>query len=602
MTSLRKIIHSKANIDPLISSGTHLESVRGNFQFHNVDFFYPSRPEEMVLKNIDLDFVAGQTTALVGPSGCGKSTITALLGRWYDPCSGNITLDGRNLRDLMSNPSEDTVLFNDTVFSNVAHGLHGTPLEKLVETRQRELVKKAFIEQLPNEYDTHIGVGGNLLSGGQKQRIAIARAIICSLKIFIFDEATSALDPRSETAVESAIQKVCQGRTTVLVTHKLAMAKRAHRIYVLDKGQVVEAGDHESLIRAKGLYKRMHGQQQVISRLDKKKIQPDIEPDSAKEIQGSEKCISHQNLDQRPGDRTHLSSKKGDASFLAVVYALWIENRRIRLLLTASWSASIIGDAVYPAQAVLFAESITVFQSKEDNFQSNSNFWSLLWFVVALSAFCLCMAVGILTSVAGSLTFHAYRNSAMTVLSTLLIAIVSIGSFGRLTLITAWDLALVALFGSLPRDISEALMDNARYASEAVSAIKTIASLTIESAACDELERRMKAPLHYFYKRIFVTMPFFALSQAGNLLGMALAFWYGGNLLTNGEMSAFQIWVVFTAVVSSGEAAAEFFASSNRNDPIRLTPLDADNSRAWPRPRLAGTPSTTYNQPHKPLL
>ena len=474
-------------------------------------------------------------------------------------------------------------MFNDTVFSNVAHGLHGTRLEKIDGSTQRELVKQAcmeanaheFIAQLPDAYDTHLGIGGNLLSGGQKQRIAIARAIVSSPRILVFDEATSALDPHSEAAVESAIQKASLGRTTVLVTHRLAMVKRASKIYILDKGQVVEAGDHESLIRAKGLYERMYGQQQVLSHLDEEKNQSLVERDHVIEIQGGKEWSSLQNTNQQPEKEDHFSSKKGGATFLAVVHALWTENRRIRWLLTASCLAGIIGAVVYPGQAILFAESITVFQSKESNLQSQSNFWSLMWFVVAIGAFCVYMAVGTLTSVAGSLTLHTYRNlyfesllhqplsfytgkkhspgsltasltshtthlqSAITVLNTLLITVINIGSSGILTLVIAWKLALVALFGSLPvvifagflriraqtrgqRDISEALMDSARYASEAVSALKTIASLTMESAVCDELERRMKASLHYFYKRIFVTMPFFAFSQAGNLLGTSI--------------------------------------------------------------------------------
>ena len=475
-------------------------------------------------------------------------------------------------------------MFNDTVYSNVAHGLHGTPLEKLGQSAQRKLVKQAcieanardFIEQLPDAYDTHLGVGGNLLSGGQKQRIAIARAIVCSPKILVFDEATSALDSQSAASVESAIQKVSQGRTTVLVTHKLAMARRAYRIYVLDKGQVVEFGDHESLKRAKGLYERMYGQQHVLSDSDEEKNQFTIERDGTMEIRDGKEGGSHHIINQQlEEEEKHSLSKKSDATFLTVVYALWTENKRIRLLLTASVVAGIIGAAVYPGQAILFAESITVFQSKEDNLQSSSNFWSLMWFVVAIGAFCVYMAVGTLTSIAGSLTLHTYRNmyfisalhqplsffsgrehspgsltaslsshtthlqSAITVLNTLVITIVNIGSSGILTLIVAWKLALVALFGSLPvvilagflriraqtrgqQDISKAFMDSARYASEAVSALQTIASLTMESAVCDELERRMKASLHYFYKRIFVTMPLFAFSQAGNLLGISM--------------------------------------------------------------------------------
>jgi subfamily B ATP-binding cassette protein MsbA len=235
--------------------------------FKNVSFSYPSH-EKLVLNGIDLWIPKGQTIALVGSSGAGKSTIADLLPRFYDPTNGCITLDGKDLRDFdlkrlrraMGIVSQDTFLFNNSVRYNIAYGLTDVSEEEIVAAAKRANAYE-FISQLPQGFDTEIGDRGILLSGGQRQRLAIARALLRNPDILILDEATSALDTVSERLVQEAIDELCQDRTTLVIAHRLSTVQKAHQIAVLDKGRIVELGNHEQLLQQKGYYARLYNLQ-----------------------------------------------------------------------------------------------------------------------------------------------------------------------------------------------------------------------------------------------------------------------------------------------------------------------------------------------------
>ena len=231
--------------------------------FDGVDFEYESG--EPVLHGISFDVPKGSVVALVGPSGGGKTTIVDLLGRFYDVTAGRVTVDGVDVRDLtvaslrgaMGIVSQETVLFHDTVRANIAYGAsHATQAE--VERAARAANASDFIAELPEGYDTVVGERGTRLSGGQRQRIAIARAILRDPPILVFDEATSALDAESERLVQEAVEHLLAGRTVLVIAHRLSTVQRADRILVVDEGQIVERGDHESLYAADGLYRRLY--------------------------------------------------------------------------------------------------------------------------------------------------------------------------------------------------------------------------------------------------------------------------------------------------------------------------------------------------------
>lgn len=258
--SIFGIIDKKSNIDPSDESGTTLDRVKGEIELRHVSFKYPSRPDIQIFRDLNLTIHSGKTVALVGESGSGKSTVIALLQRFYDPDSGQITLDGIEIRELqlkwlrqqMGLVSQEPVLFNENIRANIAYGKGGNATEAEIIAAAELANAHKFISSLQQGYDTIVGERGTQLSGGQKQRVAIARAIIKSPKILLLDEATSALDAESERVVQDALDKVMVNRTTVVVAHRLSTIKNADVIAVVKNGVIVEKGKHETLINVSG--------------------------------------------------------------------------------------------------------------------------------------------------------------------------------------------------------------------------------------------------------------------------------------------------------------------------------------------------------------
>ena len=231
-------------------------------RFDHVGFAYGEAGP--VLEDVTLEAKRGETVALVGPSGGGKSTILNLIPRFYDVTSGAVTLDGRDVRSLtlaslrhhIALVTQEPFLFDDTIRANIAYP-NPEASQAEIEAAARQAAAHDFILDLPKGYDTSVGEAGARLSGGQRQRIAIARAFLKNAPILLLDEATSALDTESEAQVQAALERLMAGRTTVLIAHRLSTVKNADRIYVIDRGRVVETGAHADLVRASGLYARL---------------------------------------------------------------------------------------------------------------------------------------------------------------------------------------------------------------------------------------------------------------------------------------------------------------------------------------------------------
>ena len=260
--SIFSVMDEKEELD---TGKKKLKSITGHIEFRNVTFSY-RKIKKIVLNKLNLKIMPGEKIALVGKSGGGKTSLVNLIPRFYDLDSGSILIDKNNITDIKINNlrhhislvSQDTILFNDSIYNNIAYG----GLKNIDAKKVKQAAKAAnaleFINKLPDGFDHKIGDRGVRLSGGQKQRIAIARAILKNAPILLLDEATSALDSESEKLVQQALDNLMQGRTSIVIAHRLSTVINADRIVVIDNGEIVEIGTHQNLLKAKKNYSQLY--------------------------------------------------------------------------------------------------------------------------------------------------------------------------------------------------------------------------------------------------------------------------------------------------------------------------------------------------------
>jgi ATP-binding cassette subfamily B protein len=249
----------------------------GQIRFEHVGFGYDNR--RMVLQDVSFDVPSGHKVAVVGASGAGKSTLSRLLFRFYDATKGRILIDAQDIRDVTQKSlrraigivPQDTVLFNDTIYYNIAYGQPDATREEIIEAARSAHIHE-FVETLPDKYDTIVGERGLKLSGGEKQRVAIARTLLKNPPILVFDEATSALDSRTEKAIQAELQEIATNHTTLVIAHRLSTIMDADQILVMEHGQIVERGTHGELLAQGGAYAHMWALQQQEQKEEEEKL------------------------------------------------------------------------------------------------------------------------------------------------------------------------------------------------------------------------------------------------------------------------------------------------------------------------------------------
>ncbi|KAF2629041.1 multidrug resistance protein-like protein 1 [Macroventuria anomochaeta] len=621
-----RTIDRQSEIDPLSEEGKVPETCTGDIQIEGVSFAYPARPDVTVLKGLQLSAPANKTTALVGASGSGKSTIIGLLERWYDQPSGTIFLDGVDIRELNLHwlrtnvrlVQQEPVLFAGTVYDNVAYGLFGTPKANLPAAEQRALVEKAckdayadeFIERLPKGYDTQLGERAMNLSGGQKQRLAIARSIVSEPRVLLLDEATSALDPNAERIVQQALDRVSKDRTTIVIAHKLSTVRNADNIAVMADGAVIEQGTHGDLLARNGAYSRLVRAQDLGNA-------GAGDDESMEEKESAARIELVRTQTQASGVENAAKQRAKDGIHYNLFHCIWIifmEQKHLYKWFLVLSLATLAGGATYPAQAILFSRIVQAFQLAPGPAVKQGDFFSLMFFVVALGNLAVFAAIGWASNIVAQHVSRRYRREIFdlvlrqdmaffddpanaggalasnlssyptSILETMgfnvmliLINIVNVLSSSILAIAVGWKLGLVVVFGALPPLVSAGYVrirlefkleeetgkrfaSSAALAAEAVSAIRTVSSLALEKYILEQYQERLDGVALRSTKALVWTMFWYSLSQSVSFLAMALGFWYGGRLISYYEYTTTQFFTVFIAVIFSGEAAAAFFS------------------------------------------
>uniref|UniRef100_A0A8C1KTB0 ATP-binding cassette sub-family B member 5 n=1 Tax=Cyprinus carpio TaxID=7962 RepID=A0A8C1KTB0_CYPCA len=604
-----KTIDMPRPIDSSSNEGHKPDHVIGDIEFKNIHFSYPSRKDVKILQGMSLKIPHGKTIALVGASGCGKSTTIQLLQRFYDPDSGEVTLDGHDIRSLnvrwlrenMGIVSQEPVLFGTTIAENIRYGREDATDED-IERAIKEANAYDFISKLPDKLNTMVGERGAQLSGGQKQRIAIARALVKNPKILLLDEATSALDTQSESIVQAALDKARAGRTTIVIAHRLSTIRSADIIAGFSEGKVVEQGSHGELMAKKGVYYSLV-MQQVHVCLSTWQLcnNGGIELTSSISILGTLRRSLRRGSERR-SSRKKSSKKKKKAPEIPFTKILALNKPEWPYLLVGTL-ASLVGGAVYPCVAILFAKIIGVFAEVDpDVKRQKTMMFSLFFLLTGAVAFITYFFQGFMFGKSGELltmrlrrqAFNAMmrqeiawfddNNNAVGVLTTKLATDASLvkGAAGaRLGLATnticaliiavvvafihSWQLTLLilacvpfltganfiqmrAMAGHASKDQS-ALEMSGKISTETVENFRTVVALTREDVFFHKFIDSLSKPYQSSLCKAPIYGITFAIAQAIPYLVNAAIFRFGAWLIAHCLTEYENVFLVFSVIV-----------------------------------------------------
>ena len=549
--------------------------------------------------------------------------------------SGNIfvgqhnieTLDRKWWRSQIGLVQQEPFLFNETIQNNVARGLIGSQWQdepgakkqKLVEEACKEAFADEFIRRLPDGYKTMVGESGIKLSGGQRQRLAIARSIIKRPAILILDEATSSIDVRGERIVQAALDRVSKNRTTIIIAHRLSTIRKADHIVVLKEGVTVEEGTHDELVtREDGVYANLvlaqHLELGGTENEHAEALEQATKADAGDLVLEKTKSKASKLGDAEETSSTSVTAGYKPRGFFDSVGRFLYEQRKHRLIYSLILLGSLGGGAAFATQAYLFSHLIVVFQYTGTQLVSAGDFWSLMFFVLALCVGVCYALIGYCTnslSVYVSTTyrqeyfesilnkpipwFDSEENSSGTLTARLsndpqqlqeilgpnmalpLVAVFNVTGCTIISFVFGWKLTLVTFFAALPVIFTASFMriryekhfeafnakvfsESSKFAAESIGAFRTVAALTLEDTITNRYRGLLDEHVSNAFKKGRLAVLIFALSDSLELCCMALTFWYGGQLLGNHEYDVMQFFIIYIAIVQGGQAAGQFLA------------------------------------------
>ncbi|CAH1643412.1 unnamed protein product [Spodoptera littoralis] len=608
------MIDNVPTINPLQNRGTVPSNIEGNIELKNVEFHYPSRPDVPVLKGVSIKVKRGQSVALVGHSGCGKSTIIQLISRFYDVVEGSVAIDGNDVRDLsvrwlreqIGLVGQEPVLFNTTVRENIRYGRENATIEE-IEACARQANAHQFIMKLPKGYDTLVGERGASLSGGQKQRIAIARALVRNPKILLLDEATSALDTSSEAKVQKALDKAQEGRTTIVVAHRLSTIRNVDVIYVFKAGLVVECGNHMELMASKGHYYDMVMLQNLPGMDDQS---PEKTKLSRETSIISEKDDEDEFLEFRNDDKEEDAAQASDISFWRVLKLNKPEWKSV----TLASICSLLSGFCMPLFAVIFGDFLSLLDGDdEDEIQKGVTRLSLIFVGIGVFSGITNFIVVFFYGIAGEaltkrlrlmmfskmlemdIGFYDDKDNATGALCARLsgeaaavqgatgqrigTVVQAVGTFGFalvLSLIFEWRVGLVALTfvpiiifvlykeGRMTYIATsgtvKVMETSSKIAVEAVANVRTVASLGREETFRREYSKQLRPALDTAIRTSHWRGLVFGMSRGVFNFVIASSLYYGGTIVINEGVPFEEVFKSAQALLMGATSAAQAFA------------------------------------------